>query len=204
MSSPQTARVVPLPDPRTDGEVALEATLYERHSVREYGQASIMLPELSQLLWAAQGNNRHGGRTAPSAGALYPIELYVVAGKVEGLAEGLYRYRIGTHALLGLNDASLQSALASAALDQDQVKDAAAVIVVAGVVERTAVKYGKRALRYVHMEVGAVIENVCLQVAALGLATVFVGAFDDGRVKRLLDLPADASPFALLPIGRPL
>jgi SagB-type dehydrogenase family enzyme len=199
----QGARLVPLPDPRLQGETSVEAALVARKSLREYSGGPLSLAELSQLLWAAQGVTHAGaGRTAPSAGALYPIELYVVAGNVENLGRGVYRYRIGSHDLVEVMAEDLQAELAAAALGQESVEDAAAVIVVAGVIERTAQKYGQRAVRYVHMEVGAVVENVYLQATALGLGTVFVGAFSDTKVKQVLGMPDEESPFALLPVGR--
>jgi SagB-type dehydrogenase family enzyme len=128
--------------------------------------------------------------------------LYVLAGEVSDLASGLYRYRIGQHELLELRRKDLRRQLADAALDQPQVGDAAAVIVIAAVLDRTAAKYGDRALRYVHMEVGCVGQNIHLQAAALGLGTVFVGAFRDARVRRLLRLPAEESAQAIFPVGR--
>jgi len=203
MIQQERARIITLPEPRQDGEMSVEAALRERQSVREYSGDPVTLAELSQLLWAAQGvTHSRGRRTAPSAGALYPLELYVVAGRVDGLEKGLYRYRIGDHDLLEVSREDLQGELTAAALGQECIADAAAVIVVAGVVERSAVKYGERALRYVHMEVGAVAENIYLQATALGLGTVYVGAFRDAQVKRVLRMPEE-DPFAILPVGRP-
>ncbi|UCC75272.1 MAG: SagB/ThcOx family dehydrogenase [Gemmatimonadota bacterium] len=196
-------RVIALPDPRTDSDMSVEAALRERHSVRDYSDEPLRLGEISQVLWAAQGVTHGYGRTAPSAGALFPLELYVVAVRVDGLEPGLYKYRIGDHELLEVTRENVHSDLVDAALSQDCVADAAAVIVIGAVVERTAVKYGGRAERYVHMEVGAVAENVCLQAAALGLGTVYVGAFNDKRVKQVLGMPREEAPFALFPVGRP-
>ncbi len=127
----------------------------------------------------------------------------MVAVRVDGVDPGLYKYRIGEHELLEVTRESVHPELVSAALGQECVRDAAAVLVIAGVVERTAAKYGGRAERYVHMEVGAVAENVYLQAAALGLGTVYVGAFNDNRVKQVLRMPAEEAPFAILPVGRP-
>ena len=182
----------------------METALGVRRSVREYSRDPVSLAELSQLLWAAQGvTHADGGRTAPSAGALYPLELYVLAGNVTGLEAGLYRYRIGRHELVELSREDLRRRLADAALDQPQVEAAAAVIVIAGVVGRTAAKYGQRALPYVYMEVGCVAQNVHLQAAALGLGTVFIGAFRDARVMQVLGMPDGERPFCIMPIGRP-
>ena len=193
---------VPLPEPVLDGQVSVEAALAGRRSVREYAAAPLSLAEAGQLLWAAQGVTRGGRRTAPSAGALRPLEVYLLAGSVDGLAPGLYRYRPPGHELVMLRDEDLRAALAAAALGQEQVEDAPAVIVIAAVVERTAVKYGQRALRYVHMEVGAAAENVYLQAEALGLGTVFVGAFSDARVGQVLGLASAEQPFSILPVGK--
>ncbi len=197
------ARIVRLPPPCIEGSVPLEAALSGRRSVREYTDEPVSLAELSQLLWAAQGVTHSGyGRTAPSAGALYPIELYVVASKVDGLAKGLYRYRVREHDLAEVTAEDVQRQLASAALGQESLERAAAVIVVAGVVDRVGQKYGRRALRYVHMEVGAVVENVLLQATALKLGAVFIGAFNDKQVRRVLGMVEEEDAFAILPVGK--
>lgn len=198
------SRIIVLPEPRSDGEMSVEAALRARHSVRDYADEPITLAELSQLLWAAQGVT-HGGsmRTAPSAGALYPLELYVVAVRVDDLAPGVYKYQVGDHELREVTGEDVHRDVAAAALSQDCVANAAAVLVVAAAVERTAAKYGRRAERYVLIEVGAAVENVCLQAEALGLGTLCVGAFNDGRVKDIVRMPRQEAPFAIVPVGRP-
>jgi SagB-type dehydrogenase family enzyme len=209
--------VIALPAPRTGEGLAVERALAGRRSVREFGPGAITLGELAQLLWAAQGLSdpepeappgfryewRGGRRTAPSAGALYPLELYVVAGRVEGLEPGLYRYLPSEHALRPEIPGDLRPDLAAAALGQASVRTAPASLVFAGVVARTAAKYGGRAERYVHVEVGAAGENVYLQCESLGLGTVMVGAFRDEAVKEALDLPEKEDVFAIMPVGRP-
>jgi SagB-type dehydrogenase family enzyme len=195
---------VALPPPVLAGEVSLEEALGRRRSVRDFAPASLPLADLAQMLWAAQGvTDSDGYRTAPSAGALYPLELYVAAGDVDGLAPGVWRYRPASHELVAGRAGDPRAALAAAALHQDWIGDASAVIVVAGVVPRTARKYGRRARRYVHVEVGHAAQNVALQCAARDLGTTMVGAFDDEAVRDVLGLPADHEPFALLPVGRP-
>lgn len=195
---------VPLPESSRRGKGSLDGALSSRRSVREYAPEALSLEAVSRLLWAAQGENRSGGgRTAPSAGALYPLELYLVAGRVEGVAPGWYRYRPGDHALLRTGEGDPRGRLASAALGQAWVRDAPASIVIAAVYARTTRKYGERGRRYVHIEVGHAAQNVCLQATALGLGTVFVGAFDDQRVKELLRLPDEEAPLAILPVGHP-
>jgi SagB-type dehydrogenase family enzyme len=192
-----------LPRPDLKGGMTLEAALGERRSVREYAEGALSLAEVSNLLWAAQGVTRPSGkRTAPSAGATYPLEIYLAAGTVAGLAPGLYHYEPREHALALVSAADCRDALAPAAVGQEFLRKAPAVIAIAAVLERTAGKYSARARRYVDMEVGAVTQNVHLEAAALGLGTVIVGAFEDAAVKRVLGLPAGEDPLALMPVGR--
>lgn len=194
---------IELPQPALDGDVSLEKAIRKRRSVREFSRQALPLADVAQLLWAAQGvTSRDGGRTAPSAGALYPLELYLVAGKVDSLPAGLYHYRPREHRLRLVTDGDLRKALAGAALDQSWVRSAPAVLVIAGVYERSAKKYGQRARRYTHIETGHAAQNVYLQAEALGLGTVIVGAFDDAAVREVLALPADHAPLALMPVGR--
>jgi SagB-type dehydrogenase family enzyme len=198
----QSAETVSLPKPALVGERSLEHLLSRRRSVREYPDAAIELGEIGQLLWAAQGIHPQGYRTAPSAGALYPLELYSVAGAVQGLESGVYRYESKGHRLVKTGSGDQRKDLARAALSQAWVQEAAAVVVFAAVYERTMQKYGKRGVRYVHMEVGHAAENLFLQAGALNLATVVVGAFNDDEVAELLQLPADVEPLMLMPVGR--
>ena len=194
---------IELPQPALDGGVSLETAISKRRSVREFSRQALPLADVAQLLWAAQGvTSREGGRTAPSAGALYPLELYLVVGKVDSLPAGLYHYRPGEHRLRLVTDGDLRRALAGAALDQSWVRSAPAVLIIAGVYERSAKKYGQRARRYTHIETGHAAQNVYLQAQALGLGTVIVGAFDDAAVREVLGLPSDHAPLALMPIGR--
>lgn len=193
---------ISLPKPRVAGDVSVEEALRKRRSVREYSRRELDLAEIAQLLWSAQGRtSRHDRRTAPSAGGLYPLELYVVAGNVDGLSPGIYRYRSRSHELELVAGGDRRTTLAAAALDQNWVRRAPAALVVAAVYERTEKKYGKRGRRYVHMEVGSAAENVYLQAEASGLAMVFVGAFDDAAVQRALGLPEDHEPLGIIPVG---
>lgn len=194
---------VDLPRPSLAGESSLEQLLAERRSIRDYPDQALQLAELGQLLWAAQGiTHPEGLRTAPSAGALYPLELYVAAGQVDGLAPGIYHYRPEHHRLVKTADGDVRTALARAALSQNWIADASAVIVFTAVYERTMRKYGDRGIRYVHMETGHAAQNLFLQAGALDLATVVVGAFHDAAVADLLRLPADVQPQVLMPVGR--
>lgn len=195
---------VALPPPDRNLAQPLGRALGLRRSVRSYTSQPVPLAAVSQLLWAAQGiTAAGGGRTAPSAGALYPLELHVVAARVEGLGPGVYRYAADSHRLRRTIGETIVPTLARAALGQQAVADAAAVFVIAAVEERTAHKYGGRASRYVTFEAGAASQNLALQAAAQGFGTVVIGAFDDGAVARALRLAPGERPLALMPIGRP-
>jgi SagB-type dehydrogenase family enzyme len=195
---------VALPEVRREGSVSVEGALAHRRSVRTYAAEPLTLAEVGQLLWAAQGvTSGDGGRTAPSAGALYPLEIYLVAGNVSGLPPGAYRYDPKRHRLLHHKHGDLREGLAELALEQSWVAEAPALLVFAAVPKRTARKYGGRALRYVHIEVGHAAQNVYLQAAALGLGTVMVGAFEDAPLGRVLGLPSAERPVSLMPVGRP-
>ena len=196
--------VISLPAPCLDGGFSLEHALRERRSLREFGKTALTREEISQLLWAAQGiTSRDGLRTAPSAGALYPLELYLVAGMVRDLDSGIYKYAPGGHKLVKIVAGDRRRELASAAHGQDCVADAAAVLVFAAAERRTTRKYGSRGVRYVHIETGHAAQNVFLQATALGLGAVVVGAFDDDRLRETLKLPEGEAPLYLMPLGRP-
>lgn len=191
-----------LPAPQRDGKISLERCLATRRSVRNFRDTPLSLAEVGQLLWAAQGIT--GGdrfRTAPSAGALYPLEVYLVAGRVEGLEAGVYKYRPERHALLRRAGGDHRRPIAQAALGQESLAEAPVTILFAGVVARTAKRYGERAERYMHMEAGHAGQNVCLQAVALGLGSVPVGAFRDGELKRAAGLDGDEAPLYLFPVG---
>lgn len=204
-STPTPAPVapVPLPEPRLKSAVSLEETLLQRRSAREYADEALTLEEVSQLLWAAQGVTAEwGGRTAPSAGALYPLETYLVVGNVENLAPGVYKYKPERHELVKVKDDDVREELAEASLGQSWVKEGAIDIVIAAVYERTTRKYGDRGVRYVHMEAGHAAQNICLQATALDLGIVTVGAFHDEQVKNILGMARDETPLYVIPVGR--
>jgi SagB-type dehydrogenase family enzyme len=212
------AEVVPLPAPRHESGTSVEKAINLRRSIRAYADAPLSIPEISQLLWAAQGFTQErkepprmwnpkyewqgGYRTAPSAGALYPMEIYLLAGNVEGLAKGVYKYVPKNHSLKKIAGVDKRAELSAAALKQPSIEKAAAVVVMAGVYERASFKYGERAERYVHIEVGSIAENVYLQGVSLGIGTVVIGAFADKDVKNVLQLPEDESPLAIMPLGK--
>ena len=198
-----SGKIIRLTEPRHDGTTSVEKTLSERRSVRHYKNESISLGDMSQLLWAAQGTTSpRGFRTAPSAGALYPLEIYVVAGKVTALSAGIYKYDSRKHELLKIGSGDKRKALSHAALNQMSIRSAAAVMVFGGVYERTTSKYGQRGVRYVFIEAGHAAQNVFLQAVSLGLGTVVIGAFDDDKVKKALRFEADEYPLYIMPVGR--
>ena len=195
--------MIKLPQPIFDSKVSVEAALWARKSIRSYQGEGLTLAEVGQLLWAAQGINRKNGmRSAPSAGALYPLEVYLVVGQIEQLPVGIYKYRMQRHELAQISDEEKRQELAAAGYGQSCIERAAINIVIAAVYKRTASKYGVRAERYVHMEVGHAAQNIHLQAISLKLGTVVVGAFDDSRVGKILLMDADESPLYIMPVGR--
>jgi len=194
---------IKLPEPKYNSKTSVEQALLERRSVRVYKDESLTLTEVSQLLWAAQGiTGPRGFRTAPSAGALYPLELYVVAGNVNDLPNGIYKYKPHKHELAMIVEGDKRTELCNAALDQPSVKDAAAAIVFSAVYERTTGKYGERGIRYVHTEVGHAAQNIYLQAVSLNLGTVVIGAFDNEEVKKIMNIGDKEQPLYIMPVGK--
>ena len=194
---------IALPEPVNDSDTSVEKALRERRSVRDYRREALTLKQVGQLLWSAQGVTAGDGRrTAPSAGALYPLEVYAVIGNVDGIAPGVYRYRPDSHTLVRVLDGDRRKDLSRAALNQTWVNDGAIDIVIAAVYERTTGKYGERGIRYVHMEAGHAAQNIYFQAVSLKLGTVAIGAFDDDAVKRILGLPDNEEPLYIMPVGR--
>lgn len=192
--------VIKLPAPDTVGKITLEKTLFRRRSVRSYADRGLSLSEVGQLLWAAQGKTgKSYGRTAPSAGATYPMEVYLVAGKVNGLDSGVYLYLVEEHAVKLVKSGDLREDLANAALGQSSIKNAPVVIVLCADYARTTSRYGERGIRYVHMEAGHIGQNVHLQCEALGMGTVMIGAFNDSGVKKVLG--TEFEPLYIMPVG---
>ncbi len=193
-----------LHEPSLKGTISIEECLKRRRSVRNYRDEPLTLDEVSQLLWAAQGisDKKRGFRTAPSAGALYPLEVYIVVGSVENLPPGVYKYIPDKHELLKIFQGDMRDELCNAALGQTFVRKGALVVVFAAVYERTTRKYGQRGIRYVHIEVGHSAQNLYLQAVSLGLGTVAVGAFYDDKVRQILDMPDFEVPLYIMPVGR--
>jgi SagB-type dehydrogenase family enzyme len=205
VSSTEVVMKITLPEPVYDSEASLEETLLARRSVRSYSEEPITLQQLSQLLWAGQGiTDPSGKRTAPSAGALYPLKLYVVAGNVGGLGTGVYEYEPETHTLVKTMDGDQRQSLAQVALSQTCVELGAIDIIITANYEITTVKYGERGIRYVHIEAGHAAQNICLEAVALKLGAVTIGAFDDDGVHQVLELSDDEVPLYIIPAGNPV
>lgn len=198
-----TSPAIKLPEPQFSSDISLEESLQGRRSVREYSGDALSLAEVSHLLWAGQGiTSEAGGRTAPSAGGLYPLELYLVAGSVDGLSPGVYRYKPQSHELTAVKQQDVRKELAEAAVSQEWVEKGAVVVAITAIYERTTVKYGDRGIRYVHLEAGHAAQNICLEAAALDLGAVTVGAFFDDRVRDILGASSDETPLYLIPVGK--
>jgi len=208
-------KVIKLPSPQSKGKVSLEETILRRRSVRRFRREAIDLPQLGQILWSAQGiTGSRGFRATPSAGATYPLEIFAVIGRrgvilgereqaSEELPAGIYRYEPESHSLSLHKATDLRPDVARASLDQEFIVQAPVAIVICALYDRTSSRYGRRAERYVHMEVGHAGENIHLQAVALGLATVEVGAFSDEGVKEVLGLEERMQPLYIMPVGRP-
>ena len=203
MSPATPPQKIQLPEPRYGGDVSVEQAVQIRRSVRSYKIDPLNISEISQILWSAQGiTSPRGFRAAPSAGALYPLELYLVAGNIKSISPAIYKYKPDDHLLLEMVAGDRRSELSRAALRQSAIRKAPAVLLFCAVYERVTGKYGQRGLRYVHMEVGHAAQNACLQAIALGLNSVIIGAFEDAEVKMIANLAAEEQPQCLVPIGR--
>lgn len=194
-SVPPTDRKV-LPAPQRDGGPALASVLARRRSTRRFAPRDLDDAELGQLLWAGQGVT-DGHRTAPSAGALYPITLRVAD------VTGIWRYMPTDHAVVRESAGDHRTAIAASGLSQEALRGAPAIFVITADVNVTARKYGSRAERYATLEAGHVAQNVLLEATALGLGAVPIGAFDDAAVRRAIGLPIAETPLYLIPVGAP-
>lgn len=192
--------IIKLPEPRKDSDFSLERAINERRSVRSYTAEKISLAEISQLLWASQGLTSETKRAAPSAGALYPMEIYAV-GAFGDYEAGIYHYQPQSHSLARLKSGDFRPVLSEIGLSQRWIEKAPLNLVVTGVVSRTAAKYGERAGQYVALEAGHVGQNIYLQAEALGLGTVAVGAFDDEQMAELFSFEESQKAYYIFPVG---
>ena len=200
-----------LPSPETEGSMSLEEALESRRSRRNFQDKELSAEQLSQILWAAYGitdpesdnpSLRGGRRTAPSAGALYPLEIYVVVGNVTGIQAGVYKYVSEGHKIIRTIDNDIREDLSAASLDQAMIRDAPVIVLYCAVFSRIADRYGERGReRYAYIEIGHSAQNIYLQAEALGLGTCAIGAFTDSSVIDLLGLPDEEVPLYLMPVG---
>jgi SagB-type dehydrogenase family enzyme len=212
MLSGMIPQKVKLPEPRLTSDISVEEALLIRRSIREFKNEAITIQDVSQILWAAYGITeersspsflRGGLSTAPSAGALYPLEIYFVAGKVTGLKAGIYKYISQDHSLELVSEGDVRKDLAAAALNQEFLETAPASLMYSSEYSRMTQKYGNRGReRYVCMDLGHSAQNVYLQACALGLGTCAVGAFTDEMVSIVMQLPEDEEPLYIMPIGK--
>ena len=202
--------VYTLPAPNTDGAISVESALANRRSQRSFQDKALSQEQLSQILWSAYGvtlprpaspAQRGGLRTAPSAGALYPLEIYAIIGNVDGIEPGVYKYDSGEHSIKQVIAGDVRAELSAAALNQSMVREAPMSIFYSAIFNRTTDRYGERGVLYVYIEVGHSAQNVYLQVEAMGLGTCAIGAFTDDTVRELLNLPAEEEPLYLMPVG---
>jgi SagB-type dehydrogenase family enzyme len=195
--------IIKLPEPVLNGALSVEKAIAARRSVRYYAALPLTLAELSQILWAAQGLSGPSGlRTTPSAGALYPLEVYILAGNVTGLTSGMYKYGCAGHVLLRTGKKDKRAELYNAALRQGSIKSAPVILIICAVYERMTAKYGQRGIRYTDMEAGHASQNIYLQAESLGLVTLAIGAFHDSKVKKIVNMPKAEQPLYLMPIGK--
>lgn len=189
---------IKLPQPNTSGTISIEGTLLKRRSVRSYTDEDLSIEEISQLLWAAQGvTDSRGFRTAPSAGALYPLNIYITK------SDGTFAYNPTSHELIKLSESDIRRPLYTAGLYQEAIADAPAVFIITAVFQRTTKKYGDRGIQYVYIEAGHAAQNLLLQATALDLGGVTIGAFIDEQVSDIMALSTEETPIYIIPVGHP-
>lgn len=196
---------VKLHQPQVDGKISLERAIKNRRTYRAFMSDPLSQGELSQLLWAAYGITEDRGykRAAPSAGALYPMDLYAVAGTggVKELEAGTYHYDPVEHAISRVLEGDMRVDLARASLSQMWMATAPLNLVITVEFRRIRVKYHERGDRYALMEAGHIAQNIFLQAEALGLGAGIVGAFHDEDVRKVLEIPREHEPLLIMPVG---
>jgi SagB-type dehydrogenase family enzyme len=201
--TPDDSEVIILPEPRYDSEISLEESLLNRRSTRSYNDEPVTLQEVSQLLWASQGiTDASGHRTAPSAVALYPLNIYVIAGNVPEIVDGVYIYDPDNHSLKRIKKGDFRDELATAAMGQASVRQGAVSFVVTVDYGIVMSRFGDKGERFGTLEAGHAAQNLCLQATALALGLVTAGAIYDDQVADVLDLPENLTPLYVIPVGR--
>lgn len=205
--SATSASGIALPPPDIKGTVTVEEALKARRSHRSFGSRSLSLQQFSQILWAAYGvTARVSGynlKTAPSAGALYPIDIYAVVGQggVESLAPGVYHFLPETHNIASIKEGDLRTGVARHSVRQMWMAEAPLMVVITGDYDRSAIKYGSRGVLYTHIEAGHVGQNIFLQAEAIGLKAGIVGAFNNEQIIETIGIPVDHDPLLIMPVG---
>jgi SagB-type dehydrogenase family enzyme len=193
---------VALPPAQTDGKVAVEKALAERRSLRAPAPTALSLADIGQLCWAAQGvTDDKGHRTTPSAHATYPLELYVIAGAVDGLAPGTYHYVPAGHALQLRAAGDQRQDFETKGVGQDWIATAPAIFVISGTAAKMA-KMKEHGTPFMYVEAGLAAQGFFLQATALGLGSTYVGGFDPAAARAALGLPESEEILAVLPVGR--
>lgn len=198
---------IKLPTPDFKG-IPLEEAIKKRRSIRHYSSKPVHLKELSQILFSAQGITGHYAgtllRTSPSAGALYPVELYVYAHNVEGLEKGIYHYSVKTHTLEFIKKGNYRKELFKASFFQEMLREAPVVLIYTAIFKRTTYKYGERGYRYIYIEIGHIAQNVALQAVSLGLVSCVIGAFFDDMMNKIIEVDGKKEAVIYVQtIGRP-
>ncbi|HPQ19596.1 MAG TPA: SagB/ThcOx family dehydrogenase [bacterium] len=197
-------KIIKLPKPENISKISIEEALLKRRSIREYKDEALTIKEVSQILWSAQGitEPKKKFRTAPSAGAIFPLNIYLVVNKVENIEKGIYKYLPETHEIIQFLNEDKREDIYKACLQQSCIKNGAIIIVITGNFEKIKKRYSERGVRYTYIEVGHCSQNIYLQCVSLNLGTVAVGAFYDEEVKKILKLPDEEEPLYLMPIGK--
>jgi len=194
-----------LPPPAKDGTVSVERAIRQRRTIRAYLPQIMTLGQMSQLLWSAHGitGDRGYKRAAPSAGALYPTDVYTVVGQdsVDQIDAGVYHYEPGRHRLSLVAKQDLRNTIARAALSQLWMATAPVNFVITADYSRSTAKYGNRGIRYAMIEAGHIGQNLFLQAEALGLKAGIVGAFHDRQLIESMRIPHDHEPLLIMPVG---
>ena len=207
LGSDTMAAEIALPSPSYKGSVSVEEALKARRTHRSFQSRPLILKQFSQILWGAYGvtDRKYGSflKTAPSAGALYPLDIYGVVGQggVETLAPGIYHFRPENHAIELVKQGDLRAEVARQALQQMWMAKAPLMLVITGEYNRSSIKYGLRSAIYTHIEAGHVGQNVFLQAEAIGLKAGIVGAFNNQQIIRVMGFSTSHDPLLIMPVG---